>query len=104
MSFGGTIYTHLTSTDSAEGATVRVIDADRRSYETTANSAGNFWIPERRFTPTFPVNASVTLGQYSRVMRTTMRLDGSCNSCHVDPESASSPGRVWVLPDSVSAM
>jgi hypothetical protein len=104
MSFAGTVYQHQSSTDPAEGAIVRVLDAAQRTYETPSNSAGNFWIPEGRFKATFPVSAAVTLGTYSRVMRTTMRLDGSCNGCHVDPQSAGSPGRLWVLDDSVSTM
>lgn len=104
MAFAGTVYQHLSSKDPAEGAIVRVVDAEQRTYETPTNSAGNFWIPVGRFKATFPVSAAVTLGQVSRVMRTTMRLDGSCNGCHVNPESVSSPGRVWVLPDSVSPM
>jgi hypothetical protein len=104
MSFAGTVYQHESSNDPAEGAIVRVVDAEQRTYETPTNSAGNFWIPAGRFEPTFPVSAAVTLGQYSGVMRTTMRLDGSCNGCHVHPQNASSPGRLWVLPDSASPM
>lgn len=104
MSFGGTVYTRLAGKQPAVGATVRVVDAEQRTYETQTNSAGNFWVPARQFEPVFPVNASVTLGQYSRVMRTKMRLDGSCNACHSDPENSGSPGHVWVLPDPVSPM
>lgn len=103
MSFGGTVYVHSSSTEPAVAATVRVVDAERRTYETPTNSVGNFWIPERELAPVFPVNTAVTLGRYSRVMRTEMRLDGSCNGCHARAESASSPGHIWVLPDAVNA-
>jgi hypothetical protein len=104
MAFGGTVYAHATGTAPAVGATVRVAAADQRTFETSTNAAGNFWIPERLFSPIFPANTSVTLGQVSRIMRTTMRLDGSCNGCHAGTESAGSPGHVWVLPDSADPM
>lgn len=105
MSFGGTVYAHETGREAGASAIVRVVDADQRTYETPTNAVGNFWIPRRAFEPAFPVTAAVTLGQYSRVMRTAMRLDGSCNSCHAGTEASSgSPGYVWVLPDSASAM
>jgi hypothetical protein len=102
MSFGGTVFAHQSGKEPAISAVVRVLDAQRRTFETRTNSAGNFWIPKQVFEPVFPVNASVTLGQYSRVMRTTMRLDGSCNACHVGAENSGSPGHVWVLPDTVN--
>jgi hypothetical protein len=102
MSFGATVFLHLSNKAPAAGATVRVVDAEQRTYETRTNSVGNFWIPESAFQPSFPVNSAVTLGRYSRVMRTTMRLDGSCNTCHSGNESSGSPGHVWVLPDSVN--
>lgn len=104
MSFGGTVYQHQAGRAPAAGAVVRVLDADQRTYETPTNAVGNFWIPKRAFEPRFPVNAAVTLGNYSRVMRTVMRLDGSCTGCHTGNEaSAGSPGYVWVLPDSADA-
>jgi Fe-S cluster biogenesis protein NfuA len=104
MSFGGTVYTHLNGAEPAVGAIVRVVDAEQRTYDTPTNGVGNFWIPAREFEPVFPVTAAVTLAGYSRVMRTTMRLDGSCNGCHSSPETASSPGHVWVLPDTVNPL
>jgi hypothetical protein len=101
MSFGGTLFLHAAGDDEAVGATIRVVDARARSYETTTNEAGNFWIPESEFVPEFPVNTAVTLGRYSRVMKTWIRLDGSCNSCHGGAENYDSPGQLWVLPDAV---
>jgi hypothetical protein len=103
MSFGGTLYTHAVGDEAAADATIRVVDARSRTYDTTTNAVGNFWIPEGTFTPEFPVNTAVTLGRYSRVMKTWMRLDGSCNGCHSNPEDSNSPGQLWVLPDSVEA-
>lgn len=104
MSFGGTVYAHQTGRAPAAHVVVRIVDADLRTYETETNAAGNFWVPTRAFEPRFPVSAAVTLGQYSRVMRTAMRLDGSCNGCHALGEANSgSPGYVWVLPDSADA-
>ena len=103
MSFGGTIYAHLTSNVAAEGATVHVVDARNRTFETATNCVGNFSESGRRIRSDVPVQTAVTLGNYPEVMRTEMHVDGSCNNCHSNPESASSPGHVWVLPDSIPA-
>ena len=97
MAFGGTVFGHATGHVAAAGATVRLVDANQKTFETKTNCAGNFWVPQGAFDATFPVQAAVTLGDVSEVMRTEMR-DGLCNSCHAQPEGASSAGQVWVLP------
>ncbi|HEX7669306.1 MAG TPA: hypothetical protein VF395_06985, partial [Polyangiaceae bacterium] len=98
MAFGGTVYAHEHAEDPAPNATVRVVGADRRTYETTTNCVGNFWIPAHEFEPLLPAGAAVTSGSTSRVMRTQMHRTGSCNECHSKAEDTTSPGRVWVLP------
>src|SRR6185312_10779194 len=55
FSFAGTAYLHADADSPAAGAKVRVVDARSRTFETTTNGAGNFWIPERAFAPEFPV-------------------------------------------------
>ncbi len=102
MSLGGTVYAQLAPDVVAEGVTVRIVDQKNRTFETTSNCAGNFWVPQREFEPTFPARAALTLGDDDEVMKTEMR-DGSCNGCHVNPESASSPGHLWVLPAAATA-
>jgi hypothetical protein len=99
MAFGGTVHAYQTREAAAPNAIVRVLGADHRTYETTTNCAGNFWIPAREFKPVFSVNAAVTSGSFSRVMRTEMSRSGSCNECHVPTAGPSSPGHLWVLPD-----
>jgi len=103
MSFGGTVYTYLGADTTAGGAVVHVVDDQMRTFETPTNCAGNFWIPARRFQPVFPVQVAIQWGSATAVMRTEMRLDGSCNFCHVQPESGASPGQVWMLADGVTA-
>jgi hypothetical protein len=98
MTFGGTIYAHENSEAPAPNAIVRVVGSDLRTYETTTNCVGNFWIPAHELEPLLPAGAAVTSGNTSRVMRTQMHRTGSCNECHVSREAPSSPGRVWVLP------
>jgi len=106
MSVAGTVYTHLSGRTPARNAVVRVLDANERTYETRTNEVGNFWVPAVEFEPAFPATAALTLTlgtiTYPRVMQTTMRLDGSCNGCHSGPQRASSPGQLFVLPDSVN--
>src|SRR5258705_186933 len=63
MSFAGTVYQHHSGAEAASGAVVRVLDGEQRTYETTTNSVGNFWIPEKEFVPKFPVTTAVTLGR-----------------------------------------
>ena len=96
MAFGGTVFAYAEGGAAASGATVRLIDANQKTFETTTNCAGNFWVPKHAFAATFPVLAAATLGNTAEVMRTVMR-DGSCNGCHTPQASASSPGQVWVL-------
>ncbi len=103
MSFGGTVYTSLSEDTPAGGAMVHVLDDRMRTFDTPTNCVGNFWIPARQFQPVFPAQVAIQWGSATAVMRTEMRLDGSCNSCHVQPESASSPGHVWMLADGVTA-
>jgi hypothetical protein len=99
MSFGGTIYAHQSDTAAAPNAVVRVLGADNRTYETTTNCVGNFWVPASAFQPAYPVKTAVTSGNFSRVMRTEAFRWGSCNECHTGTGAPNSAGHVWVLPE-----
>ena len=100
MSFAGTVYGYLDSNEPAGGAVVHLLDAESRTYAIKTNCAGNFWIPASDFVPKFPVKAGAQWGTATEAMRTILTLDGSCNACHTGPQSAGSPGHVYMLPAS----
>jgi mono/diheme cytochrome c family protein len=104
MAFGGTVYALLDGDSPGAGAIVRLLDANNRTYDVTANCAGNFWVPRGAFQGTFPVTAAVTMKpssmpSISRVMTTQMKRGGSCADCHANPAGPATPGHLWVLPD-----
>jgi mono/diheme cytochrome c family protein len=98
MEFGGTAYAFEGDPAPAAGAAVRLLDANNRTYDVTANCAGNFWVPKGAFGGTFPMTAAVSVGGLSRVMTTQMHREGACADCHTDPAGVGTPGQLWVLP------
>jgi hypothetical protein len=97
MAFGGTVFAYLASNQPAGGATIHLLDGAQHTFTTQTNCAGNFWVPKPAFEPMYPVQAAVQWVSATEVMRTEMRLNGDCNSCHVQPENAGSPGHTWIL-------
>ena len=61
MAFGGTVFAHATGNVAAADATVRIVDASGKTFETKTNCVGNFWVPQGAFDAMFPVQAAVTL-------------------------------------------
>jgi hypothetical protein len=86
FSVGGTVYNDPGKVP-ASGATVTLIDAtpDAGSVSATTNSAGNFWVPQSQWAPTFPVHVlGVGYGSDTYTMTTHIGRDGSCARCHYD--------------------
>ena len=113
FAIAGTIY-HADLTTAYEGATVTLIDAAGSTFQTTANSAGNFIIRKSDWQPVFPIGSYapadagpnggvqgvVVYGDdpsTTSVMNSHIGRDGSCASCHFGSgPTASSPGPVYV--------
>lgn len=75
----GTVFTDIDGTLDAEGATVRITDADGTTVEYTANSAGNFYTQDPL---KMPISAEVEIDGNILAMIAPVST-GACNSCHM---------------------
>ena len=98
MSVGGTIYAAYGLSSPLAGASVTLTAENGSTYTATTNAAGNFYITARAWQPVYPLRVTVGLGALTAVMTTIIGRDGSCASCHVDPQSRISAGRVYLAP------
>ena len=98
MSVGGTIFAAADSTVPLPGATVYLSDTFGRTFRTSTNAAGNFYVEASAWAPIFPMYVTVAFGGVSNAMSTQVGRDGSCAACHVDPASRESAGHVFLVP------
>jgi hypothetical protein len=81
------------------GATVSVVDTNGVQASAGTNGAGNFWVLESQWTPTFPVHVlSVAYADLSNPMFTHIGRDGSCATCHSDPPGGDLVGHIYLAP------
>jgi hypothetical protein len=80
------------------GATILLSDTFGRTFQTTTNAAGNFYVAANDWQPIYPMYATVAFGGVRAAMSTQVGRDGSCASCHVDPASRISAGHVYLVP------
>jgi hypothetical protein len=98
MSVGGTVFATADATASLAGATVSLSDTFGRTFQTSTNAAGNFYVEASAWEPIYPMYATVAFGGVSNAMSTQVGRDGSCAACHVDPASRESAGHVFLVP------
>jgi hypothetical protein len=98
----GTIFVDQSSLSAASGAVVTMQDHDGKTFESTANEAGNFYVSPQEFTPTYPMKVAVTYGGTTVKMVSLVGRNGSCSGCHTDPGSPSSPGHVFIPANGVA--
>lgn len=98
LSVGGTLYAAEDGLASLPGATVLLSDTFGRTFQTTTNAAGNFYVAAAAFAPIYPMYATVTYAGVRAAMSTQVGRDGSCAACHVDPASRVSAGHVYLVP------
>ena len=98
FTIAGTVYQKKDNTVPIEGVDIQITDATGASYTVTSNCAGNFYIEEVEWAPTFPVFVNLSyapyntsFGMYSKIGR-----DSSCAFCHTDPAGPSAPGHLYV--------
>jgi hypothetical protein len=96
FSVGGTVFSALRGGSPVPGAAVQFEDFAGVTGTVITNEAGNFYITPRQWTPTYPFETSVVLGNVTKQMQTHVGRSGSCADCHVDPPSPSSPGDVYI--------
>jgi hypothetical protein len=78
------------------GGTVRLVDEQGRSLAIGTNEAGNFWVGESELLLSFPIWASVELGNERVEMQTPIFRARSCAECHADPVGQSLVGHVYL--------
>jgi hypothetical protein len=97
----GTVYQKPTNLVPVENAVVHVTDATGATRDLTSNCAGNFYVADTDWQPTFPLLVSLEdpATGLSAKMITKIGRDTSCASCHADPAGQDSPGHVYVTKD-----
>jgi hypothetical protein len=95
----GTAFERQKSLAPLVGGVVRLVDTHSRQLGIFTNEAGNFYVQEDDFTLSFPLFASVELGDEAHQMQTPIFRAASCAECHADPPGRSSVGHVYVFAD-----
>jgi hypothetical protein len=98
FSVAGTVYTTQDDpTQPANGATVQLQDATGSAWHVTTNSAGNFFVLQSDWTPTYPmIVPAVVQGMASQSMVTLDNRAGSCATCHGLQHGPESQGLVYL--------
>ncbi len=99
FSVAGTVFVAEGDRTAANRATVALTDSTGKTYSTTTNTAGNFYVAPSEFTPNYPMKVAVTYGGVTVKMTSLIGRDGSCGGCHTDPAGPASPGHVYIPPD-----
>lgn len=96
LSIGGTVYRAWDSTEAANGAVVTVTDAHGKEKVMTANEAGNFYATKAEFDPVYPLGVKVTFDGKTEEMKTKIRRDGGCGTCHRSVGDRSHAAQIYV--------
>jgi hypothetical protein len=97
FSVAGTVFQDRTTKQAAVNAVVKLEAADGAKRELTANAVGNFYLTPDAWSPTYPLQVSVTYQSETVSMTSVIGGDGSCAGCHVDPSGPDSPGHVYAI-------
>ena len=91
-------------------ALVKFIDSAGRKHQAGTNCAGNFFVMQADYDPSFPVWVKLEFGfqvqgnmhvPIEQAMGSPIYREGSCAKCHGDKADAESAGRVYFAPDGV---
>jgi hypothetical protein len=100
FSIGGTVFLRPDQTSQpAVSAQVELEDALGNYWHTTTNTAGNFYVLQSNWSPTYPLQVPIvadSTGMTSQVMGSLDNRDGSCASCHQPAEGPNSAGPVYL--------
>lgn len=99
FSVAGTVFKKPGATEPAVRAVVELQNDDGSAFETTTNSAGNFYLRPGMFKPKFPLQVKVRYQGEEVTMHSTIGREGACAGCHSDPAGPDSPGHVYVQLD-----
>jgi hypothetical protein len=98
LSVGGTVYAVLGSGTALSGVTANLTGENGATFAATTNAAGNFYVLQSDWQPVYPLRVNLVYGAITSTMSTIIGRDGSCATCHVDPPSRISAGRVYLAP------
>jgi len=99
LSVAGTIYRSKVDTQALRGAAVSLTDAQGATRQIDTNRTGNFLVRARDWQPVYPMRVSVSYGGVNVDMKTHVGREGSCATCHSDPEGPASAGHVYLVAD-----
>ena len=100
MSIAGTVYAVRGSGAPLANAQVHFTDNAGSTATALSNAAGNFYLLDSQWRPTFPVRVEVDYGTVKATMNSIIGRDGSCATCHLAPSTRISPGPIYVAPAS----
>jgi hypothetical protein len=98
FSQAGTVYKTSDRLDPLPDAILHFIDSAQREFIVGTNCAGNFFIDERDYAPSYPAWVSIEFGGATIDMSTPIFREGSCAVCHFDPAGRTSTGHVYLVP------
>jgi hypothetical protein len=96
MSVAGTVYAVVGGGAPFSGATVSLTAEDGSTASASTNTVGNFYVLRDAWQPLYPLRVTVSYGALTSAMSTLIGRSGSCATCHVDPPTRLSAGRVYL--------
>lgn len=99
FAYAGTVYRDPIEKIAVPDATVVFIDAGGRTFTTTTNCVGTFYVKRGEFLATPPVWVSVQRIEFPWKMESPIHREVSCAKCHYDPLGPASAGHVYVTDD-----
>jgi hypothetical protein len=98
FSVAGTVYQYSVSpSPAANGATVQLQDVTGSAFHTTTNSAGNFYVLQSDWAPTYPMSVPGVIYNGTTVTMSTLdNREGSCAACHTQTPGPNSAGEVYI--------
>ena len=98
FSVAGTVYQYsVAPSPPASGAAVQIEDSTGSSWHTTTNSAGNFYVLQSDWAPTYPLTVpGIVYNSVTVTMSTLDNREGSCAACHATTPGTNSAGQVYI--------
>ncbi len=100
FSVAGTVFLYqFDSPPPAVNAQVQLQDVTGRSWHSTTNSAGNFFVPQSDWAPVYPMSVPAVIdstGKVDQAMSTLDNREGSCAACHTSSAGTDSAGPVYL--------
>ena len=96
FSIAGTVYRSNDVKTAVGGVQVSIADATGAVHTYVTNEAGNFYVESASWQPVYPLLTSLSYGTLKTDMNTRIARDGSCGSCHGDPQGPAAAGHIFV--------